>query len=1060
MNWLSTSSSTCHEDGRKSHWPFPCVVLLLAALSPFSPAQGLNLNREVSQYARERWGEKQGFPGDDVTAFAQTPDGYLWVGTKKGLIRFDGLDFRVFPQAVPETFQIGAVHALKTDSRGNLWILLEGSQILRFHDGKFELGRDGAEFAVSAIGTRKDGTALFASLTGLGTLTFDGEKFEVLASQANNLPTREAMAAVQGDDDLFARFNWATGVADDRVAGSAVVAIAETTDGKIWLATRDHGFSYLFDGRISEVGEGTTGGKTTCLLPLDNGEMWIGTDKGVLRWDGTKLTQLGVPARLRRAEVHTLLRGRDSNIWVGTAKGLVRADRDGLLYDANIPGDGGAITALFEDREGNLWVGRSSGIERLRDSLFVTYSVGDGMSDSSGPIYIDEDERAWFAPLEGSLHWLKGTETGTITNNSLSEDVVYSIAGQKHELWIGRQRGGLTRLVYRPKAITTRTYTETDGLAQNSVYAVYESQDGTVWSGTLSGGVSKLKDGHFTNYTRADGLASNTVTSIAEGTDGSMWFGTPEGLSELSKNGWRNYTVRDGLISPDIRCLLQDSTGVLWIGTAGGLAFLRNGRVRTPRGTQEWLREPIFGMVEDGHGWLWVATRTLVLRAELNSLTGGQALNDSDFRQYGRDDGLRGTEGVKRFRSVVKDSQGNVWFSTNRGLSMVNPDRDTVNSLPAFLRIEAVMVDGSEVNSGQPIRVRPGQQRISFHYVGLSLANPERVRYRYRLDGFDRGWSEAISNREASFANLIPGTYRFRVMCTNSDGIWNTEDASIDFSVLPAFHQTNWFRTLCAVGFLALLWGIYQLRVQQLQRQFSIGLEARVNERTRIARELHDTLLQNFHGLMFQLKAVSNLMLRRPDEAKRSLDDAIDETKKALAESRDAIQGLRSESIAKGNLAELLKSTSRELADANGSEHRPVFDLIEEGERRTFSPTVRNDICRIALELMRNAYQHAHARRIESEIRYGGSMFRLRIRDDGKGIEPKVLKEGGKVGHWGLRGVRERADRIGAHLDLWGEPGKGTEVQLLVPASVAYESYRESFPAKLVRKVKRGAQRS
>jgi len=239
-------------------------------------------------------------------------------------------------------------------------------------------------------------------------------------------------------------------------------------------------------------------------------------------------------------------------------------------------------------------------------------------------------------------------------------------------------------------------------------------------------------------------------------------------------------------------------------------------------------------------------------------------------------------------------------------------------------------------------------------------------------------------------------------------------------------------------------------------RQF----EARLAERTRIARELHDTLLQNFHGLMFQFQAASNLMLRRPDEAKRSLDDAIDETKKALAESRDAIQGLRSEPIAKGNLAELLMSTSRELADADGNERQPVFDLVEEGERRTLSPTVSNDICRIALELMRNAYQHAHARRIEAEIRYGDSMFRLRIRDDGKGIEPKVLKEGGKVGHWGLRGARERADRIGAHLDLWSEPENGTEVQLLVPDSVAYECYRDSYLAKLVRKVKRGAQRS
>ncbi|WP_242617928.1 two-component regulator propeller domain-containing protein [Edaphobacter modestus] len=700
-----------------------------------------------------------------------------------------------------------------------MWILLESSQILRLHNGRFELGREGAQFAVSAIGTRRDGTTLFASLTGLGILTFDGEKYEVLASQANNLPTRNSMIAVQGDDDLFARFNWATGVAQDRVADSAVVAIAEASDRKIWMATPDHGFSYLFDGRLSRVAKGTIGGKTTSLLPLDNGEMWIGTDKGVLRWDGAKLTQMGIPASLRRADVHALLRGHDSSIWVGTAKGLIHANRDEILFDAKLPGDSGPVTALFEDREGNLWVGRSNGIERLRSSLFATYPVEDGRSESGGPVYVDEDGRAWFAPLQGSLHWLKGAETGTIENNSLSQDVVYSIAGKKNEVWIGRQHGGLTRLAFGPKEISTRAYTVTDGLAQNSVYAVYVSQDGAVWSGTLNSGVSKLKDDHFTNYTKNDGLISDTVSSIAEGTDGSMWFGTPEGLSQLSKNGWRNYAVRDGLTSPDVTCLLEDSTGVLWIGTSGGLSFLREGSIQTPRGTQEWLREPVFGMAQDSNGGLWIATRNRVLRAMLNRLTSGQALNDSAFRFYGQDDGLRGTEGVKRFRSVVKDAEGNVWFSTSRGLSVVNPYRSAASPLPALLHIEAARIDGREVNLGQSIRVTPDERRIVFDYVGLSLASPERIRYRYRLEGFDRGWSETVSTREATFDNLSPGTYRFRVICSNSDGIWNSEDASIEFSVLPAFYQTNWFRLACIAGFLALLWGVYQMRVHHLQEQ-------------------------------------------------------------------------------------------------------------------------------------------------------------------------------------------------------------------------------------------------
>jgi signal transduction histidine kinase len=253
--------------------------------------------------------------------------------------------------------------------------------------------------------------------------------------------------------------------------------------------------------------------------------------------------------------------------------------------------------------------------------------------------------------------------------------------------------------------------------------------------------------------------------------------------------------------------------------------------------------------------------------------------------------------------------------------------------------------------------------------------------------------------------------------------------------------------------------GAYQLRVQQLHRQFNIGLEARVNEQTRIARDLHDTLLQTLHGLMFQFQAVRNLLPRRPEDAIRSLDDAIDETERALAESRDAIQGLRSEATARENLAELMTITVQQLtAAAEGT--APIFDLIEEGERRSLSTTTKNEICRIALEILRNAFRHSNATRIEAEIRHDNQILRLRIRDNGRGIDPKVLKEGGRPGHWGLRGIRERAERIGSQLDFWSESGAGTEVQLTVPAAVAYEAPRQGIVARLLRRMKNGAESS
>jgi signal transduction histidine kinase len=266
---------------------------------------------------------------------------------------------------------------------------------------------------------------------------------------------------------------------------------------------------------------------------------------------------------------------------------------------------------------------------------------------------------------------------------------------------------------------------------------------------------------------------------------------------------------------------------------------------------------------------------------------------------------------------------------------------------------------------------------------------------------------------------------------------------------------------LCAVAFLLLLWAIYWLRLRHLTRTFNITLEARVNERTRIARELHDTLLQSLHGLMFQFQAVRNLLPRRPDDAMQSLDQAIDDTERALAESRDAIRDLRSEPLARGDLAALLMAASRELAKSGTADQQPpVFELIKEGEKRALSSTAKNEVCRIALEILRNAYRHAHASRIEAEIRYDDRILRVRIRDNGRGFDSRLLKEGGIAGHWGLRGVRERAERLGARLDFWSEAGAGTEVQLTVPPEVAYQTAGDDVGSRLLRKVRSHAEHS
>ena len=976
----------------------------------FCDANALDPHRMVSQYVREQWTTERGFPGGVVRAIAQTANGYLWIGTDNGLIRFDGFNFQIVSLTPSSPLSDGPVLGLATDADGNLLVRLQG-QVLRQNRRGFESMSSGTGPTVShvtAMGKDERGGALLSDLIG-GTLRFRREKLEVVAGQ-----------------------NVAPG-------SSTVISIAETSDGKIWMGTLGTGLFYLEKGRLAHVTAGFPDNKINCLLPLDDNNLWVGTDSGLFRWNGTELKRAELPATLRKVQVLSMLRDRDSNSWIGTARGLIRINAGGvaLAEEKELRGDGG-INAFFEDREGNIWVGGARGLERIQDSIFLTYSPAASLpSESNGPIYIDSDNRAWFAPARGGLYILKGGRVQPITSAPLDRDVVYSIGGRNDKIWIGGQHSGLTYLQYRDGVVRTRTYTEANGLAQNSIYAVYQSRDGAVWAGTLTGGVSKYREGHFTTYTIASGLASNSISAIAETRNSTMWFATPNGLSSLSSGDWKTFALQDGLPDKSLYCLFEDSSGVLWIGTSKGLAFFKSGHIQVPREAPESLKGQILGIALDKHGWLWIATSNHVMRVQRDHLVAGQ-LEPADVREYGPADGLRSIEGVKRNNSVVADSQGRIWFSMSRGLSVVDPSQLPKGSVPAIAHVEVISADGNPIDIGGSVRIPPSRKKITFSYSGLSFAAPERIRFRYFLDGFDHGWSEPVAAREAVYTNLGPGSYRFRVTASNSDGAWNGVETAIPFEVEPTYYQTNWFRALCAAVSLLLLWALYQFRVQQLARQFNIRLEERVSERTRIARELHDTLLQSFHGLLLRFQMVHDLLPTRAAEAKQHLASAIDQAAEAITEGRDAVQGLRASTTEVNDLVFAIQVIGEELAADEGNRNSANFQVAMEGTPRNLHPILRDEIYRIATEALRNAFHHAQARNIEVEIRYDERQLRLRVRDDGKGIDPEVLEGAGRAGHWGLHGMRERAKLVGGSLDVWSEIGSGTEVDLNIPASAAY----------------------
>ena len=390
---------------------------------------------------------------------------------------------------------------------------------------------------------------------------------------------------------------------------------------------------------------------------------------------------------------------------------------------------------------------------------------------------------------------------------------------------------------------------------------------------------------------------------------------------------------------------------------------------------------------------------------------------------------------------VARSPDGRLWFLPSDGVSILDPRHLPVNSLPPPVHIEQITADRKKyptASSGSgTLSLPPLVRDLEIDYTALSLVAPEKVLFRYKLEGWDPDWQDAGTRREAFYMNLSPANYRFRVSACNNSGVWNESGAFLDFSIAPAYYQTVWFRLSSVAALLALLGALYQLRLRQVAKHLNIRMEERINERTRIARDLHDTLLQSFQGVLLKFHAVTYVLPNQPGEAREILKSAIEEARQAIAEGRDAVQGLRS-SVVINDLAQAIGALGEQIAMDHPRQKFPDFLVHVEGTPRNLAPVIRNEFYRIAGEALRNAFRHADAGRIEVEIHYDKRQLRLRVRDDGKGIDPRVLSDGGRVGHHGLPGMHERAKLIRGNLAIWSQPGTGTEIELTVSAAVAY----------------------
>jgi signal transduction histidine kinase len=613
------------------------------------------------------------------------------------------------------------------------------------------------------------------------------------------------------------------------------------------------------------------------------------------------------------------------------------------------------------------------------------------------------------------------------------------------------------------------------------VFSLAEDRNHDILVGTFGGGVFRFRDGHFIVVSAPDRLTNRVVTAIVPAKNGALWIAYSDGLERVADGRDRRFTTADGLSSNDLLSANEDRRGVLWVETTRGIDRLKEDHFITVLTADSVSTgEGRFGFGEDRFGELFAfgpATATFhiqedrvdrlngapwitgmirspenlwfcgdgIYRAAPDSLQKWEHERDTPpgYTRFNRTDGMNTTRCSDGFRNMAVTHDGRLWVATEQGIAMLEFSRLRHTDRKPAIFIEKVVIGKTVRPPGRELVLPAGTQHVELHFDTIELASPEATRMQYRLDDVDREWLDADSSVTAVYSGIPVGTHEFHVRACNSDGAWEQIEIVYNVTQKPYFYETNLFHRAGIAMFaslaLMLFWALYRFRLGQVTREFDVRLEERLEERTRIARELHDTLLQSLHGLMFEFQAARNMFQKRPEEALHALDGAIMGTEQAITESQDAIEHLRCAATAEEDLAQLIKVTGEDLAASRSGDHDcPTFGLTVEGQQRALAPVIRDEIYRIAREVLRNAFRHAQARRIEAEILYDEDQFRLRVRDDGKGMDLHVLEEGRRAGHWGLPGVRERAQQIGAKLDVWSETGAGTEVQLAVAASVAY----------------------
>ncbi len=1011
VSWARTTTAAalaCH---------LTCILLLAGT------AHALDPNKHITQYIHTSWRIQDGSLPAGMFSITQTSDGFLWFSAlEQGVYKFDGVRF--LPWVPPA--KIGSMHidVVFADHAGGLWAIGD-SEIAHVKDGAviayFDLEGIGGHAGISQDPDGSLWITRASNRVADAPLCHITDRAAKCFGKSDGLPISPADAVLADGEGGFwvggqtALVHWRAGVSQiypieglkTNAGDIGINRLARGPDGSLWVG-------------IFAAGPG-----------LGLGQLRDGVFRSFVtpNFDGSKIS------------VYDMMFDGDGSLWVASiGKGIFRIRRDVVEHYGRTEGlSSDAVGALFEDREGIVWAATTNGIDSFRDPRIVTFSALEGLgNDEVTGVLASHDGTIWIANAGSLDHIVNGSVSSIRAGNGLpGHQVASMIEDRAGNMWVGVDDG-----LYLFKSGRFRRLPEPSHKPLGLVVGMTEDVDGNIWA-ECAGNPRKLV--RIRDFKVVDEFNSSQVPpghTLTPDSQGGIWIGTLKGDLALLRHGVVEKFVLNPKGDPVSHQIIANADGSVLAASEDGLVGLRRDKVQRMTKKNGLPCDSVISFIEDDAKRWWLYTECGVVELPDSEIQRWWANPEAVIQTHVYDllDGAR-PQGGPSFNSAAYTSEGRVWFASGFVLQMVDPSKLSQKALPAQAYIESLVADREKFEATPNLKVPPNPRDLQIDYTSPTFSIPQKVSFRYRLDGYDRDWHEAGTRRQAFYTELPPGKYSFRVIASNSDGVWNESAAKLDFSIAPAYYQTNWFRALCACIFLALLWAAYQWRVRQLQHHFDMTLEARVGERTRIARDLHDTLLQSAHGVLLRFQTVSQLLPDRPMEAKEKLDNAIDQTADFITEARDEVQGLRDSTVQSNDLAMAISTLGEELT-TDSTDHRPAFRVAVEGEARNLHPILRDEIYKIAAEALRNAFRHSQARQIEVEIRYDNEQFRLRVRDDGKGIDPAILSRQGSEGHYGLPGMRERATLIGGKLGVWSEVGAGTEVEVRLPAATAYATTR------------------